>query len=59
MIELLIGATLGVLGTIYSTNKDVRDKVNITVKDGAKTVKEKTVKTFNKIKSKLNKKIGG
>lgn len=56
MIELLIGATLGVLGTIYTTNKDVRDKVNTTVKDGAKVVKEKTVETGKWVKAKLNKK---
>jgi hypothetical protein len=56
MIELLIGATLGVLGTIYTTNKDVRDKVNTTVKDGAKVAKEKTVEAGKWVKSKMTKK---
>lgn len=56
MIELLVGATLGVLGTIYTTNKDVRDKVNTAVKDGAKAAKEKTVEAGKWVKAKLNKK---
>lgn len=56
MIELLGGVALGVLGTIYTTNKDVRDKVNATVKDGAEVVKEKSVEAGKWVKSKMTKK---